>query len=104
MIGARHIANLRAPDQLFELVLDGVVERHTGINGVGLSDALSFAGGAIIPMISEAYTKKPEDGLVSLWERRARWSLGIAAALGLVGGVAYAGYRFLGKPTHPDDA
>lgn len=75
-------------------VLDGVVERHTGVS-VGLSDTLNMAGGAVVPMISEAYTQQPEDTFLSLWERRARWSLGLAAAAAAFGGAGYAAYRML---------
>lgn len=81
-------------------VLDGVVDRHAGVN-VGLSDTLNFAGGAVVPMIAEAYARQPEDTFVNLWERRARWTLGLAAAAAAFGGAGYAAYRMLKRAEPP---
>lgn len=84
-------------------LLDGVVERHTGIEDVNLSGTIETVGTAVAPMIADAYSVKPNEGLIQRWERRLRWSLGIGVGLTAVIGVGWIAWRHLKKPEDVSD-
>jgi hypothetical protein len=81
-------------------IVNGVVERHTGISDV--TGTLGTVGEMVIPPIAEAYRGNPNESWVWRWERRLRWTAGLAAGAATIAGLAWIGWRFL-RPEKPTE-
>jgi len=95
-IGAWDIAGIAAK-RVGGRVLNGVVERHLGMDDVDVAGALGMAGGALLPVFKDAYTQHPGEAWWLTWGRRLKWTAAIAGTVATVGGVAYLGWKYLGK-------
>lgn len=78
-------------------VLNGVVERHLGMDDIDVAGALGMAGGALFPVFKQAYEKQPGEPWWATLGRRAKWTAAIVGTVAAVGGVGYLGWRYLGQ-------
>lgn len=78
-------------------VLNGVVERHLGMDDVDVAGALGMAGGALFPVFRQAYEKQPGEPWWATWGRRAKWTAAIVGTVAVVGGAGYLGWKYLGR-------
>lgn len=95
-IGAWGIAGIAAK-RVGSRVLNGVVERHLGMDDVDIAGALGMAGGALFPVFRNAYSEQPGEPWYQTWGRRAKWTAAIVGTAAAVGGVAWLGWKYLGK-------
>lgn len=78
-------------------VLNGVVERHLGMDDVDVAGALGMAGGALYPVFRDAYSEQPGEPWYATWGRRLKWTAAIAGGVAVVGGTGYLVWKYLGK-------
>jgi hypothetical protein len=95
-IGAWDIAGIAAK-KVGGRVLNGVVERHLGMDDVDVAGAVGMAGGALFPVFRDAYSAQHGEPWYSTWGRRLKWTAAIVGTTAAVGGVAYLGWKYLGK-------
>jgi len=85
--------------QLGGRLVNGVVERHTGINDIDVAGTAGMVGTAVVPIIASAYRGQPDDTWVWRWERRIRWTFGLGLGVGAIVGGGYLAWKYLRKPS-----
>lgn len=101
-LGAWDIAGIAAR-RVGGRVLNGVVERHLGVDDVDVAGALGMASDALVPVVKNAYSEQPGEPWWSTWGRRLKWTAAIVGTTAAVGGVCYLGWRFLGTKEEVDE-
>lgn len=87
----------RAAKNVGRRVAGTLAERHFGIDGDEVSSAIGMAGDVVVPILTDAYSARPDEFWLETFQRRLLWSLGIATTVAAVGGASYCAWRWFGR-------